>query len=600
MKEIKGLEMVYFFAIFLIIKSTVYSCPDFETVKGVRESSSQIPEPKLVLKIDEPKKNIKKEKFVHQLAPNIVLVNMTGVLTLRLDCWAPYPIDLKFYGHLTNQETTVKTFRKEFGPVDNPKSCFLINATMESFEEITGNYTCVSVENPKVFSSYYIFVSPTPPGVILTRGQKIIIQPTLTDKSVTFPCAVSHPDVSVHLFKENDVEPLNLSDELLYDPKVGFTMKLNGENDEIFGSYTCKTELSPNDHVKVTLVRPKNFIVHPTTPNILVPPHGQLNVTCEATEDFYIVTVPKTIPVASNEVHLAGNTGAFKYIGNFISNSLAPYPILAGYVSCKWKSNNETFARWTFRVLEKETSKVKVGCPSTSQMTVFECSNSVECRINSCIRKDPTCQSNGQICVNDNACMQGGLIQCITNASTISEIFFTGFPRAITPNKKNRYSDWEKATTEELLRVKEVPRTTPSKRNTLELSCQGSNFVFSSGFKWFIVYENGKKVVVTDSKEIGSNSYIKNIWKDKKSMLESTLTIFLNRTYPKISSFECSAPIWNSWTWINSTFSIDMIGYFDQTNFSKPNASAKFCLSSNLFVIVMSVFAVSFSFGRFY
>ncbi|ODM98512.1 hypothetical protein Ocin01_08168, partial [Orchesella cincta] len=558
--------------------------------------SSQVPN--LVLHIDEPKKNIKKEKFVTHLAPNIVSINMTGVLTLRLDCWAPYPIDLKFYGHLTNQETTVKTFRKEFGPTENPKTCFFINATMESHEQITGNYTCLSVENPRIFSSYYIFISPTPPGVLLTRGQKLMLQPKLTDKSVIFPCAVSHPDVHVQLFKENDMEPLSLSNNLKYDPKVGFTMQIKGESVDAFGTYICKTELSPNDRVNITLLRPK---ISPSTSNILVPPKGQLNVSCEATEDFFIVAQPETIPVAENEVHLIGNrtttdNSTFKFVGTFISKPLdSP---LAGYVSCIWKSTNETFARWTFHVLKKDTAKVKAACPSRSEIIAFECSNSVECRINSCIKKDAFCESNGYLCVNDNSCMQGGLIQCITETTSVTEIFFTGFPKSTTPNKTNRYAqwEWEKATTEELLLIKEVPKTTLSKRNTLELSCQGSNFVFSSGFKWFIIYENGKRVLVSDSKEIGSSSFTKNTWKDKKSMLESTLTISLNRTFPKISSFECSAPVWNSWHWINRTFSIDRIGYFDDTLPGKSNALTNFHLNSNLFTVVTSFIAVLYRF----
>lgn len=59
----------------------------------------------------------------------------------------------------TNQETTVKTFRKEYGNAERPQTWFIINATMDTYEQITGNYTCVSVEDLSRFSSCYIFVS---------------------------------------------------------------------------------------------------------------------------------------------------------------------------------------------------------------------------------------------------------------------------------------------------------------------------------------------------------------------------------------------------------------------------------------------------------
>lgn len=61
------------------------------------ELGTQIPN--LALRIDQPHRQSLKE-IIHQLEPNVFLVNMTGILTLRLDCWAPYPIDLRFYGHL--------------------------------------------------------------------------------------------------------------------------------------------------------------------------------------------------------------------------------------------------------------------------------------------------------------------------------------------------------------------------------------------------------------------------------------------------------------------------------------------------------------------
>lgn len=53
----------------------------------------------------------------------------------------------------------MKTFRKEYGTPENLTTWFIINATMETYEEVTGNYTCFSVEYPEKSSSFYILVS---------------------------------------------------------------------------------------------------------------------------------------------------------------------------------------------------------------------------------------------------------------------------------------------------------------------------------------------------------------------------------------------------------------------------------------------------------
>lgn len=46
-------------------------------------------------------------------------------------------------------------------------------------------------------------VLATPSGVLLARGQKIKLQLKPEESKVTLPCAVSHPEVHVHLYKVN-------------------------------------------------------------------------------------------------------------------------------------------------------------------------------------------------------------------------------------------------------------------------------------------------------------------------------------------------------------------------------------------------------------
>lgn len=65
-------------------------------------SSEPLQNPNLEYRIDQPNSKLIQERYIHQVNPNsnTVWVNKTGALDIRLDCWAPYPIDLRFYGHL--------------------------------------------------------------------------------------------------------------------------------------------------------------------------------------------------------------------------------------------------------------------------------------------------------------------------------------------------------------------------------------------------------------------------------------------------------------------------------------------------------------------
>lgn len=76
--------------------------------------------PNLALRIDQPHRQSLKES-IHLLEPDVFLVNTTGIFTLRLDCWAPYPIDLRFYGHLVCSTPTY------FDHIRNQKNkyCFI-------------------------------------------------------------------------------------------------------------------------------------------------------------------------------------------------------------------------------------------------------------------------------------------------------------------------------------------------------------------------------------------------------------------------------------------------------------------------------------------
>lgn len=62
--------------------------------------------------------------------------------------------------------------------------------------------------------------------------------------------------------------------------------------------------------------------------------------------------------------------------------------------------------------------------------------------------------------------------------------------------------EWQHASHEELLLLEEVRVLGYWKEafNKIKFSCQGSNFVFSSGFKWTIHFQDGARLIITSLK----------------------------------------------------------------------------------------------------
>lgn len=95
-----SLVFIILLAVNCIVLKSTEACPDFE---GIQKSSavSNYQRPKLLPRLGQPRKQL--EKYINYLEPNVILVNLTNeLITIQLDCWAPYPIDLQFSGHLVH------------------------------------------------------------------------------------------------------------------------------------------------------------------------------------------------------------------------------------------------------------------------------------------------------------------------------------------------------------------------------------------------------------------------------------------------------------------------------------------------------------------
>jgi len=102
----------------------------------------------------------------------------------------------------TNRDATVGLIeRRAEDPHDPSTYCFSINVTLRAYEEITGEYTCVSVEKETLKTSHYIYHAAHPPETLLNRNttRRVVIRKD--ESSTVLPCATSNPHVPVHLSK---------------------------------------------------------------------------------------------------------------------------------------------------------------------------------------------------------------------------------------------------------------------------------------------------------------------------------------------------------------------------------------------------------------
>ncbi len=98
-----------------------------------------------------------------------------------------------------------------------------------------------------------------------------------------------------------------------------------------------------------------DFQVEPQINPMRLHPNEQLNVSCEANDDFIMVYLPEELPVVTNKVVPVESRPHgyehFRYKGTFLSGPLKPRD--SGYISCNWKSSNLTFAQWKFSVMDQ-------------------------------------------------------------------------------------------------------------------------------------------------------------------------------------------------------------------------------------------------------
>lgn len=117
---------------------------------------------------------------------NSAFIKQENVFEFHLDCWASYPIDVKFTGHLVgffynthqiplnsfkhtcpklqnNQRVKVRTRINEMGT--NPSQhqeggyCYHLNIVLQAYTEITGNYSCFKIQDQDNFTTWkYISV----------------------------------------------------------------------------------------------------------------------------------------------------------------------------------------------------------------------------------------------------------------------------------------------------------------------------------------------------------------------------------------------------------------------------------------------------------
>lgn len=94
------------------------------------------------------------------------------------------------------------------------------------------------------------------------------------------------------------------------------------------------------------------FRVEPQENYIHLPIDGKLNITCDSTEKFIIVTEPP-LPVESNNVKQVDDSenAYFKYKGALVSIPLKKGT--SGFVHCVWKASSIKFATWSFSVTKE-------------------------------------------------------------------------------------------------------------------------------------------------------------------------------------------------------------------------------------------------------
>ncbi|XP_035715136.1 uncharacterized protein LOC110859119 isoform X1 [Folsomia candida] len=571
-----------FFLIFLLIGPTLclsesFGCPGFESAEEIGRTPPILTLSKLP--------RLEMQEFRN----NDVVINATKITPINLDCWAAYPIDLTFSGHLTNQKAEIRTKVTGYTGSNGVSShCYHINVTLTTYQEISGNYSCFQVENPTLVTSKFIFVQTPPRNIMLRSGESIRIVVNPAQKTVTLPCAISNrnmaKDIQLWKIDGNSQLWLRQSSMVKYDPKVGFVMSLGTEpvDSTFLGSYQCGRDF--RDKVKVELVGPPDWTVYPKTRRIIRLKKGDIfRVEClSKNETVFLRSVPELrseLPNSEEEkaalFHNRDLVSFYKSAEILYTTSFQGNDGGVGRVECVRKVDNATLFQWQYQV-SNETAKSGVldtrrflnscptftrptnnGTPSTMQseeldIVLFECDNWIACRMSKCLRnyvQDSTCVSNNH-CVK-TLCMPNGIIQCPSVMGVHAEIFFTGFNGV-------KYTNWKSAETKDILRIVPIMPQKSSRHPSVTLKCEGTSFVVSGGFKWFLKFENG---TILDSRAFSSETTTLETWGDTKSILRNSLTFSPDFSPASLESFICSAPVWNSTDWINATVQMrDEIG----------------------------------------
>jgi hypothetical protein len=120
-------------------------------------------------------------------------------------------------------------------------------------ETDTGNYTCHSIQDPRLFTSYYIYVAGEN-LFVQTKEQTVFYSES--DTILRIPCSVSHPDVKLSLQKlTSGVAEFPLNESVSYDPKFGFLLHVPDLSD-VEGTYLCNAALYGNNSTeKINVIK---------------------------------------------------------------------------------------------------------------------------------------------------------------------------------------------------------------------------------------------------------------------------------------------------------------------------------------------------------
>lgn len=134
-------------------------------------------------------------------------------------------------------------------------------------KEATGNYTCRKTFALFPQSFVYIYAVGDGEATFVNEGRHMqVVVRHREERVVTLPCEVSNPEAKPYLFIDHEdsakIQRLDLSDQLEYDPRVGFKLDLDLAPDPITTFICSMSENASSFGVLITLREQDTNEVH--------------------------------------------------------------------------------------------------------------------------------------------------------------------------------------------------------------------------------------------------------------------------------------------------------------------------------------------------